>query len=87
MRPLPTSEVSSLIIAVKMAGSRRTLRSNEIQLSPNGLTDTELELHFSLQVKIITNLLIEVTQAEKAMQLAFPICALFYIKIIWKNKT
>lgn len=50
VRPLPTSEASSIIVAVKMAGSRRTLRSNEIQLSAGGLTDTELDLHFSLQV-------------------------------------
>lgn len=51
MRPLPTSEVSSVIVAVKMAGSRRTLRSNEIPLTDNGLISTDLELHFSLQVK------------------------------------
>ncbi|ODN06094.1 Phosphofurin acidic cluster sorting protein 2 [Orchesella cincta] len=49
MRPLPTSEVSSVIVAVKMAGSRRTLRSNEIPLTDNGLINTDLELHFSLQ--------------------------------------
>ncbi|CAL8106945.1 unnamed protein product [Orchesella dallaii] len=48
-RPLPTSEVSSVIVAVKMAGSRRTLRSNEIPLTDNGLINTDLELHFSLQ--------------------------------------
>lgn len=53
MRPLPTSEVSSVIVAVKMAGSRRTLRSNEIPLTDNGLISTDLELHFSLQVRLI----------------------------------
>lgn len=54
MRPLPTSEVSSVIVAVKMAGSRRTLRSNEIPLTDNGLISTDLELHFSLQVSQTT---------------------------------
>ena len=44
-------EVSGVLIAVKMAGSRRTLRSNEIPLADNGLVNTDLDLHFSLQVK------------------------------------
>ncbi|CAG7648822.1 unnamed protein product, partial [Allacma fusca] len=48
-RSLPSSELSSVIIAVKMAGSRRTLRSNEIPLMDNALINTEVELHFSLQ--------------------------------------
>ncbi|XP_021956417.1 phosphofurin acidic cluster sorting protein 1 isoform X2 [Folsomia candida] len=49
IRPLPTTETTSIVIAVKMAGSRRTLRSNEILIPDNGLISTDLELHFSLQ--------------------------------------
>jgi hypothetical protein len=33
-----------------LQGSKRTLRSNEMSLPPNGLLDTELELNFALQV-------------------------------------
>lgn len=43
------SDISSLVIAVKMQSSKRTLRSNEIPLPNTGLLDTELELAFSLQ--------------------------------------
>ena len=43
------ADISSLVIAVKMQSSKRTLRSNEIPLPPSGLLDTELELAFSLQ--------------------------------------
>eukprot|EP00092_Neocalanus_flemingeri_P012906 GFUD01013905.1.p1 GENE.GFUD01013905.1~~GFUD01013905.1.p1 ORF type:complete len:920 (+),score=246.81 GFUD01013905.1:471-3230(+) len=43
------SDLTSIIIAVKMQSSKRTLRSNEIQLPTTGLLDTELELAFSLQ--------------------------------------
>ncbi|KAF4518124.1 hypothetical protein B566_EDAN004474 [Ephemera danica] len=43
------SDLNSIIIAVKMQSSKRTLRSNELMLPPSGLLDTELELHFSLQ--------------------------------------
>lgn len=42
-------DVSSVIIAVKMQSSKRTLRSNEIMVLNNGLVDTELDLTFSLQ--------------------------------------
>ncbi|RZF43084.1 hypothetical protein LSTR_LSTR001262 [Laodelphax striatellus] len=42
------SDLASITIAVKMQGSKRTLRSNEFGLPPNGL-DIELQLHFSLQ--------------------------------------
>ncbi|XP_019216085.1 phosphofurin acidic cluster sorting protein 1 isoform X1 [Oreochromis niloticus] len=42
-------ELSSVIIAVKIQGSKRTLRSNEYLLTPNGLMETDLELTFSLQ--------------------------------------
>ncbi|XP_034250250.1 phosphofurin acidic cluster sorting protein 2 isoform X2 [Thrips palmi] len=42
-------DLSSLSIAVKMQGLKRTLRSNELVLPPRGLLDTELQLHFSLQ--------------------------------------
>lgn len=43
------ADLNSVIIAVKMQSSKRTLRSNEIELPNNGLLDTELELTFSLQ--------------------------------------
>ena len=43
------SDLTSIIIAVKMQSSKRTLRSNEILLPTTGLLDTELELAFSLQ--------------------------------------
>ncbi|XP_059086974.1 phosphofurin acidic cluster sorting protein 2-like [Tigriopus californicus] len=43
------ADLNSVIIAVKMQSSKRTLRSNEIELPPSGLLDTELELTFSLQ--------------------------------------
>lgn len=43
------AELNSVIIAVKMQSSKRTLRSNEIELPASGLLDTELELTFSLQ--------------------------------------
>ncbi|XP_035770605.1 phosphofurin acidic cluster sorting protein 1-like [Neolamprologus brichardi] len=42
-------ELSSVIIAVKIQGSKRTLRSNEYLLPPDGLMETDLELTFSLQ--------------------------------------
>ncbi|XP_054483036.1 phosphofurin acidic cluster sorting protein 1-like [Anoplopoma fimbria] len=43
-------ELSSVVIAVKIQGSKRTLRSNEYLLPPDGLMETDLELTFSLQV-------------------------------------
>lgn len=42
-------DVSSLTIAVKVQGSKRTLRSNEMALQADGNLDTELQLNFSLQ--------------------------------------
>jgi len=42
-------DLQSIIIAVRMQSSKRTLRSNEISLPCTGLLDTELELTFSLQ--------------------------------------
>ncbi|KAM9363833.1 phosphofurin acidic cluster sorting protein 1-like [Symphorus nematophorus] len=42
-------ELSSVVIAVKIQGSKRTLRSNEYVLPPDGLMETDLELTFSLQ--------------------------------------
>ncbi|XP_070843930.1 phosphofurin acidic cluster sorting protein 1 isoform X1 [Chaetodon trifascialis] len=42
-------ELSSIVIAVKIQGSKRILRSNEYLLPPDGLMETELELTFSLQ--------------------------------------
>ncbi|XP_054026777.1 phosphofurin acidic cluster sorting protein 2-like isoform X2 [Dryobates pubescens] len=42
-------ELSSVLIAVKIQGSKRVLRSNEYILPPGGLMETELELTFSLQ--------------------------------------
>ena len=46
---LDTADLNSILIAVKMQSSKRTLRSNEIPLPPTGLLDTELDLAFSLQ--------------------------------------
>uniref|UniRef100_A0A673CDY3 Uncharacterized protein n=1 Tax=Sphaeramia orbicularis TaxID=375764 RepID=A0A673CDY3_9TELE len=42
-------ELSSIVIAVKIQGSKRTLRSNEYVLRPDGTMETDLELTFSLQ--------------------------------------
>ncbi|XP_076879449.1 phosphofurin acidic cluster sorting protein 2 isoform X2 [Brachyhypopomus gauderio] len=42
-------ELNSIVIAVKIQGSKRILRSNEYLLPPSGLMDTDLELTFSLQ--------------------------------------
>uniref|UniRef100_A0A8C2ZE80 Phosphofurin acidic cluster sorting protein 1 n=1 Tax=Cyclopterus lumpus TaxID=8103 RepID=A0A8C2ZE80_CYCLU len=44
-------DLTSVVIAVKLQGSKRILRSNEILLSSAGLTETDLQLTFSLQVK------------------------------------
>ncbi|XP_059160273.1 phosphofurin acidic cluster sorting protein 2-like isoform X2 [Physella acuta] len=48
LRPLE-SELTALLIAVKMQNSKRILRSNEIRVPPGGLLDTDLDLSFSLQ--------------------------------------
>ncbi|XP_069117119.1 phosphofurin acidic cluster sorting protein 2-like isoform X5 [Argopecten irradians] len=48
LKPLE-NENHSLIIAVKMQNSKRTLRSNEISMPSSGLLDVELDLAFSLQ--------------------------------------
>ncbi|KAK1806127.1 hypothetical protein P4O66_012837 [Electrophorus voltai] len=42
-------ELNSIVIAVKIQGSKRILRSNEYILPPSGLMETDLELTFSLQ--------------------------------------
>ncbi|XP_072485780.1 phosphofurin acidic cluster sorting protein 2 isoform X4 [Notamacropus eugenii] len=42
-------ELISVVIAVKMQGSKRTLRSHEIMLPPSGQVETDLALTFSLQ--------------------------------------
>uniref|UniRef100_G3TXF7 Phosphofurin acidic cluster sorting protein 2 n=1 Tax=Loxodonta africana TaxID=9785 RepID=G3TXF7_LOXAF len=42
-------ELISLVIAVKMQGSKRVLRSHEIVLPPSGQVETDLALTFSLQ--------------------------------------
>lgn len=42
-------ELNSVVIAVKIQGSKRILRSNEYMLPPGGLMETDLELTFSLQ--------------------------------------
>nr|XP_033808091.1 phosphofurin acidic cluster sorting protein 2 isoform X1 [Geotrypetes seraphini] len=42
-------ELISVVIAVKMQGSKRILRSHEIMLPPNGQVETDLALTFSLQ--------------------------------------
>ncbi|XP_071501473.1 phosphofurin acidic cluster sorting protein 2-like isoform X1 [Diadema antillarum] len=43
------SDLNSIIIAVRMQSSKRTLRSNEIFLQQGKVLDTELDLSFSLQ--------------------------------------
>ncbi|XP_047351861.1 phosphofurin acidic cluster sorting protein 2 isoform X1 [Vespa velutina] len=48
LRPLG-SDLTSIIIAVKMQSSKRTLRSNEMIIPTGGMLDTELELQFALQ--------------------------------------
>ncbi|XP_043941210.1 phosphofurin acidic cluster sorting protein 1-like isoform X2 [Protopterus annectens] len=42
-------DLNSIVIAVKIQGSKRVLRSNEYILPPSGLMETDLELTFSLQ--------------------------------------
>ncbi|XP_064412717.1 phosphofurin acidic cluster sorting protein 2 isoform X2 [Latimeria chalumnae] len=42
-------ELTSVVIAVKIQGSKRILRSNEYLIPPSGLMETDLELAFSLQ--------------------------------------
>ncbi|KAJ6656925.1 hypothetical protein lerEdw1_002926 [Lerista edwardsae] len=42
-------DLNSVVIAVKLQGSKRILRSNEIVLPLSGLVETELQLTFSLQ--------------------------------------
>ncbi|XP_036162315.1 phosphofurin acidic cluster sorting protein 2 isoform X4 [Myotis myotis] len=42
-------ELISVVIAVKMQGSKRVLRSHEIVLPPSGQVETDLALTFSLQ--------------------------------------
>nr|XP_045009919.1 phosphofurin acidic cluster sorting protein 2 isoform X3 [Jaculus jaculus] len=42
-------ELMSMVIAVKMQGSKRVLRSHEIVLPPSGQVETDLALTFSLQ--------------------------------------
>ncbi|XP_029009609.1 phosphofurin acidic cluster sorting protein 1-like isoform X12 [Betta splendens] len=42
-------ELGSIVIAVKIQGSKRTLRSNEYLVPPDGMMETDLELSFSLQ--------------------------------------
>ncbi|XP_065143187.1 phosphofurin acidic cluster sorting protein 1a isoform X1 [Paramisgurnus dabryanus] len=42
-------DLTSVVIAVKLQGSKRILRSNEIMLSCAGLTETDLQLTFTLQ--------------------------------------
>lgn len=45
-------DLNSVTLAVKMQSSKRTLRSNEIPVPPSGTLDTELQLTFSLQVRM-----------------------------------
>ncbi|XP_072031251.1 phosphofurin acidic cluster sorting protein 2-like isoform X2 [Amphiura filiformis] len=49
LKPLEESDLNSILIAVRMQNSKRTLRSNEIFLPQGTLLDTELDLSFSLQ--------------------------------------
>ncbi|GCC20309.1 hypothetical protein chiPu_0018875 [Chiloscyllium punctatum] len=46
-------DLNSVVIAVKIQGSKRILRSNEYLLPPGGLMETDLELTFSLQVSTV----------------------------------
>ncbi|XP_078673346.1 phosphofurin acidic cluster sorting protein 2-like isoform X25 [Branchiostoma floridae x Branchiostoma belcheri] len=48
LKPLET-DLTSVLIAVKMQSSKRVLRSNEIFIPQSGTLDTTLELSFSLQ--------------------------------------
>ncbi|XP_050294784.1 phosphofurin acidic cluster sorting protein 1 [Anthonomus grandis grandis] len=48
LRPLG-SDLASVSIAVKMQSSKRTLRSQELLVPPNGLLDTPLDITFSVQ--------------------------------------
>ncbi|XP_070577090.1 phosphofurin acidic cluster sorting protein 1-like isoform X4 [Ptychodera flava] len=48
LKPLE-SDLSSVVIAVKMQSMKRTLRSNEIFIPQGGVLDTDLDLSFSLQ--------------------------------------
>ncbi|XP_077029379.1 LOW QUALITY PROTEIN: phosphofurin acidic cluster sorting protein 1-like, partial [Agelaius phoeniceus] len=48
LREVPKDR-GSVVIAVKLQGSKRILRSNEIPLPPGGPPETELQLTFSLQ--------------------------------------
>ncbi|XP_028398648.1 phosphofurin acidic cluster sorting protein 1-like isoform X2 [Dendronephthya gigantea] len=48
MKKMETN-LNDVVISVSMQGSRRVLRSNEINLPPSGLIDTDLDLSFSLQ--------------------------------------
>ncbi|XP_066262450.1 phosphofurin acidic cluster sorting protein 1 [Euwallacea similis] len=48
LRPLG-SDITSISIAVKMHSSKRTLRSNELSIPPNGLLDIPLDVTFCLQ--------------------------------------
>ncbi|XP_047739583.1 phosphofurin acidic cluster sorting protein 2 [Hyalella azteca] len=50
LSPTVSSDLSSVLLAVKMHSSKRTLRSNEMPLSPTGALDTDLQLCYSLQV-------------------------------------
>lgn len=43
------NELHSVIIAIKMQGSKGMLRSNEILIQKNGMLDAELDITFSLQ--------------------------------------
>ncbi len=48
-------QISEFFLIFFFQSSKRTLRSNEIELPSNGLLDTELELTFSLQVTMNLN--------------------------------
>ncbi|KAA0189755.1 hypothetical protein HAZT_HAZT000036 [Hyalella azteca] len=50
LSPTVSSDLSSVLLAVKMHSSKRTLRSNEMPLSPTGALDTDLQLCYSLQL-------------------------------------
>ncbi|XP_053908438.1 phosphofurin acidic cluster sorting protein 1 [Cuculus canorus] len=49
VQDLAKDHLGSVVIALKLQGSKRILRSNEIPLPPSGAAETDLQLSFSLQ--------------------------------------
>ena len=51
-------------------GSRRVLRSNEINLPPSGLIDTDVDLSFSLQVSFVFALQLQLKAGDLQLKLS-----------------